>query len=288
MHNDNWDDIRFVLAVVESGTVSGAARRLGVNHATVLRRIASFEERYGVRIFDKSAQGYEIIPEYARITDALRGVEESMHFMEAALAGQNSQVQGALRLTSTDSLSSIVLPEVVANITADFPELRLTVISTNSHLDLGRAQVDLAIRPTDQLPETYSGDLVGYLPFAIYEAEGGQDAWVGLTGQIARGTVGQEVTAHIAGQKIAAKADTYLVAARLARQGIGRTALPCFVGDVESGLRRVDIDCALPSIPLWVACHTELQDAPRVRRLRARMVDEMKTAAIKTKGLLPA
>ena len=46
MHSENWDDLRFVLAVAETGTVSGAARLLGVNHATVLRRVAAFETRH--------------------------------------------------------------------------------------------------------------------------------------------------------------------------------------------------------------------------------------------------
>ncbi|MCB2152823.1 MAG: LysR family transcriptional regulator, partial [Rhodobacteraceae bacterium] len=60
MQRDNWDDLRFVLAVAEEGSVSGAARRLGVNHATVLRRIAAFEEATGVEIFDKTARGYAV------------------------------------------------------------------------------------------------------------------------------------------------------------------------------------------------------------------------------------
>ena len=57
MHNDNWDDLKFVLSVAETGSVSGAARRLGVNHATVLRRISAFEDAHGAEVFERSQQG---------------------------------------------------------------------------------------------------------------------------------------------------------------------------------------------------------------------------------------
>ncbi len=62
MHSDNWDDLRYVLAVAETGSVSGAARRLGVNHATVLRHVAAYEARHGIELFDKSARGYAVSP----------------------------------------------------------------------------------------------------------------------------------------------------------------------------------------------------------------------------------
>ncbi|MGH1465367.1 MAG: LysR family transcriptional regulator [Cognatishimia sp.] len=287
MHNKSWDDIRFVLAVIEAGTVSGAARTLNVNHATVLRRIAAFESTHNVRIFAKSAQGYTVMPEHARVVEALRGVEDSMQFMQATLARQNSQIQGALRLTSTDTLSAKVMPEIVAHLLADFPELRLSVVSDNAHLDLGHAQVDLAVRPTENLHESLVGELVGHLQFGVFARPDCHDAWIGLTGTVGKGTVGQMLSRNTGGQKVAAKADAFLVAARLAAQGLGRAALPCFLGDAEPGLEQVDVGWGLGSLPLWVACHVDLQNAPRVQALRKRLIEEMQAYVAKTDGFLP-
>ncbi|MEF9603084.1 LysR family transcriptional regulator [Paracoccus sp. PXZ] len=66
--NQNWDDLRFFLAVARAGTLSGAARSLGVTHSTVFRRLGAFEERLGVRLFERLPDGY-----------ALTGAGEAMH-----------------------------------------------------------------------------------------------------------------------------------------------------------------------------------------------------------------
>ena len=67
MHNENWDDLRYVLAVVDSGSVLQAAKYLGVNHATVLRRVTAFEEQHGLSLFERTPQGYRLLPDCAHI-----------------------------------------------------------------------------------------------------------------------------------------------------------------------------------------------------------------------------
>ncbi|MBS0563422.1 MAG: LysR family transcriptional regulator, partial [Proteobacteria bacterium] len=71
----NWDDLRFVLAVIQEGSVSAAARVIGVNHATVLRRVAAFEAAHGLALFDKTARGYRIPPDRAQVIEAARDVD---------------------------------------------------------------------------------------------------------------------------------------------------------------------------------------------------------------------
>ena len=71
MHNSDWNDIRFALAVAEKGSVNAAAKALAVNHATVLRRVARFEEMTGVRLFQRSPRGYAVDPSARHILEAL-------------------------------------------------------------------------------------------------------------------------------------------------------------------------------------------------------------------------
>ncbi|MEJ2029914.1 MAG: LysR family transcriptional regulator, partial [Maritimibacter sp.] len=71
----DWDDIRFVLAVAREGTLSGAARLLGVNHATVLRRVNGFENRLGVTVFDRTARGYRLAPHRENLLNAMQDME---------------------------------------------------------------------------------------------------------------------------------------------------------------------------------------------------------------------
>ena len=83
MHSPDWDDLRFVLAVADCGTLSAAARVLNVTHATVLRRIQAFEEAHGGAVFERGAQGYRLLPERIRVIDAAREVAQAVAFAEA-------------------------------------------------------------------------------------------------------------------------------------------------------------------------------------------------------------
>ena len=84
--DEDWDDLRFVLAVAEEGTVSAAARRLAVNHATVLRRIARFEDRHGM-VFDKTPRGYSLAQGRQDLVSAARDVDRAVMGVSRILAG---------------------------------------------------------------------------------------------------------------------------------------------------------------------------------------------------------
>ena len=98
MHShENWDDLRFILAVAETGSVSAAARKLGVNHATVLRRVSAYEERQGIDIFDKTSRGYRVIEDRLRVITAAREVENAIQAVDRAVQGTQAPLQGKVK-----------------------------------------------------------------------------------------------------------------------------------------------------------------------------------------------
>ncbi len=146
MHSDNWDDLRFVLAVADSGTVSGAARSLGVNHATVLRRVAAFEERYGAEIFERTAKGYAIRSDRLRMIEAARDVGNAVESVAQMLRGAQAPIRGSVRVSSTDTFCQFVLPEVLRDLHKAVSGLSLALISTNAYSDFSPSQADIAVR----------------------------------------------------------------------------------------------------------------------------------------------
>ena len=114
MHRDNWDDLRYVLAVSETGSVSAASRMLKVNQATVLRRIAAFEDRQGAEVFERSPQGYQVPSDRLRLVEAAREVRNAIDTVGRILQGAEAQLSGVVRVTSTDTFCISVLPDVVA------------------------------------------------------------------------------------------------------------------------------------------------------------------------------
>ena len=274
MHSaNNWDDLRYVLAVAEAGSVSQAARDLGVNHATVLRHVAAFETDSGAQIFDKSAKGYTILEDRMRVIDAAREVESAVQAVRQIISGARAPVRGLVRVTSTDSFCQIVLPPFICDLQDQLQELRVELISTNTRLDFSRLHADIAVRPTARLEDDMRGVVAATLGFDIYRAHGpSPDRWLGLSGTLERSLAAKWLAQNVDSDKIAGSADSFLALRELAACGLGQAVLPCIIADGDARLvRRRGI---LPDLQvnIWVASHADLVDVPRIKAVREILV----------------
>jgi DNA-binding transcriptional LysR family regulator len=268
MHNESWDDLRFLLAVADAGSVNAAARKLGVNHATVLRRLAAFEARHGMMIFDRSAQGHRLRPGFEPVVAALRQIDGAVSAVDRLLAGRGARVRGAVRITSTDTFCTAVLPPVLAAIATREPDLEFELLCSNAHLDLSRMDAEIAVRPAPALPEGLSGEIAAELGFvAVEAASGGASDWLGYKGALAATVAGRWVTAYLdtTGGRPKMLGDSFLVLRDMASAGMGRTVIPACLAGPGSGLRRLDLLPAPLTVPIWVACHEDLSHVPRIR-----------------------
>lgn len=118
MHNENWDDLRYVLTVAETGSVLQAAKRLGVNHATVLRHVAAFEDRHGATVFERTAQGYRLLPDRVHVIRAAQDAEAAMREVGRLASGGRQAFSGTIRITSTDTLCAGMLSQFATDISA--------------------------------------------------------------------------------------------------------------------------------------------------------------------------
>ncbi len=275
MHKDNWDDLRFVLAVADTGSVSAASRMLGVNHATVLRRVAAYEERQGRAIFDRTPQGYSVPPERQKLMDAVREVYVAIQTVEQVVKGEAAQVAGIVRITSTDTLCSSVLPLAVAAMTEQLPGVSVELHCTNAHLDLARLHADITVRPSQKLPEELIGTQAGVLRIAAYRPVGKDGAlpWLGLRGALSRSQMAEWLNAQLTGEGSVTGADSFVVLRELVAAGVGQTLLPVVLAAGDPRLVPFDPGIAMPSVPLWVASHVDMARVPRLRRVRAWLTD---------------
>src|SRR6185437_9413887 len=95
----DWDDVRYFLAVARGGSVRAAAERLGVNHSTVLRRIAQLEARLGAQVFEKLPSGYRLTDAGEEIVEFAVQMEASSNQLETRVFGRDQSVRGPLRVT---------------------------------------------------------------------------------------------------------------------------------------------------------------------------------------------
>ena len=287
MHNsENWDHLRYVLAVARSGSVNRAAAELGVNHATVLRHVAAFERDAGAEIFEKSSKGYSVIPGRQALIDAAREVETAMLAVHRRLRGLRVPLHGVVRVTSTDSLCQIVLPPILARLRAELSELHIELLSTNAHLDFARMHADVTVRPTSKLPDDLSGEVAAHLGFCIFSRPGcPADRWLAPGGRLAESGPGRWVSGNIAPRQIVGSADSFMLLKEMAATGAAQALLPCVVGDTDPRLERRGGAVEELDVEIWVASHADLAEVPRIRAVRKRIVSEIgRNAGVLARG----
>ncbi|MGZ9812374.1 LysR family transcriptional regulator [Pseudoroseicyclus sp. H15] len=279
----NWNDLRYVLAVAETGSVTAAARRMGVNHATVLRRVNAFEAALGTLIFRREAAGYAVLPEQLHVIERAREAAQAFDAVaRAARGGEGGEGVVPLRVTSTDSFCQGVLPEILAELSRE--GMAIDLFAANHHVDLGRLAADLTVRPAMRLPDDLFGVQAGTLGFAAYAAPGGADCWLGLRGALARAVPAAWLEEQTGGAPVRGGADSFLVLARMAAAGMGSAILPCIVGDAAPELRRLPHDLSQVSVPIWVASHADLAEAPRLETVKSRLVRALKSRGAELSG----
>jgi DNA-binding transcriptional LysR family regulator len=270
-----WDDLRYILAVANEGSLAAAARMLGVNHTTVLRRVNAFEKRLGVRLFERLPTGYVLTAGGEELIAAARHVNETVTALERKLAGQDMRLSGTVRVTTTDTLMGSILPEILAEFHASYPGIQIEIAVSNVMFNMTKRDADVAIRPVRDPPETLIGRRVAKLAFAIYgnaqylKEHKAKDLaahqWVGPDDSLVGTSVAQWMRSKLPASAITLRADSLFALRRAAQAGLGLAALPCYLGDTTP-----DLVCVHRPIPemetaLWVLTHEDLRHTARIR-----------------------
>jgi DNA-binding transcriptional LysR family regulator len=271
----DWDNLRYVLAVADAGSLAGAARSLGVNHTTVLRRLGAFEEQLGVRLFERLPTGYVLTAGGEELIVAARSIDDTVTMLGRKLTGQDLRLSGTVRVTTTDTLMGSVLPEILAAFRTAHPGIGIEIALSNSMLNLSRRDADVAIRPAKNPPEALVGRRVAKVAFAIYGSpdylakRSGADLaahqWLAPDDSLVDTSVSAWMRAEMRDSEIALRADSLLALRQAAEAGFGLAALPCYLGDKSPNLV-----CVHPPIPametaLWILTHEDLRHTARIR-----------------------
>lgn len=273
----NWDDLRFFLAVARSKSLTEAGRRLGVSQPTVSRRLAAMEARLGVGLFERGAQGHALSAAGSDILETVEHVEEEITSIGRRVYGHDGRLSGSLRITCTDVMANHYLIDRLARFATDHPGVELSLNCSLQHLSLTRHEADVAVRITNQPPETLVGRRLAKVAIGVYAAaatagdtiEGRE--WIGWQDETYNRMV---VTAHFPGARIRHRADDMLAIAAMARAGLGLVILPCYVADPDPGLARVIPEPVDEGImDLWVLSHPDLRRAARVRAVTEFIAD---------------
>ena len=271
----DWDDVRYFLAVARGGSVRAAAGRLGVNHATVLRRIAQLEERLGAQMFEKLPSGYRLTEAGEEVVELANQMEASSHQLETRVFGRDQSARGLLRVTLPPFFATHLLMPDFADFARMHPDIEMEVLSSGEVANLTNREADVAIRVVSDrktLPLNLHGLRGPELFSGVYMSRDRLTAWHAGAPDPIRWIViddhglpdwareGEVHTTRVPFRTPDAEAQIAAV-----RQGIGMTKLPCFVGDSDPVLVRVPVDAPRMNGTLWILTQGETRKTKRVR-----------------------
>lgn len=271
----SWDEFRLVKSVAEARSLAGAAEILGVNHSTVFRRLASVESAVGARLFERSRSGYEPTAAGEEMIALASTMAESVLEFERRVAGRDVKPTGELTVTTPEAIGQHFMPAIVAQFQTQNPGIVVELILSNQSLNLSRRDADIAIRLTNDPPETLVGRRICTARWSVYcrrdlIAGLGSDAtdkvaFIGFGDTFGSAPGRRWIEGAVHSGRLVAKANSAHCMLQLALQGSGATLLPCFLGDRCPDLTRVGHLLPELDLGLWMLTHSDLRRSARVR-----------------------
>jgi len=283
----HWNDLRIVLAITETGSLSAAGRKLGVSHATMYRHIKGIEKRLGVALFVRSRSGYSATIAGEEIAQAARRIENQVIDVERRVAGRDLRPSGIVRITTTDSLLFGALSPIFAQCRQKFEAIELEIIVSNDVFSLSKREADIAIRPASAPSDTLVGRKVGIIAQAIYchrdmitENETSIDfmanPWIGPDEGMAYRLLDKWLLENALRDKVQQRYNTVLGMFSAVKECGGFCVLPCYLGDSEETLVKIGADVPALATDLWLLTHPDIQHTARVRVILDFIADGLK------------
>jgi len=275
---NDWDDIRYFLAVARCGNVTSAAKMLGVNHSTVSRRIRALEEKHGVRLFERIPTGYEMTDSAADIYELAIEIESKNSQVSRQLFGQDSRLQGKINITMPHDILEYCLIEQLAEFRAFQPNIHLNLFVAKGLKDMAAREADVAIRLTDNPPDYLIGKKVAALQHGIYGncliSSSDKQPIIVWSGEESLPSWAQE---HFPNGEIVMRVDDLYSMYCAVKAGIGIARMPCYLPDViaDEQVERFNIDLPRSTWGVWVLSHIDLRNTARVRCCREFITEKL-------------
>jgi DNA-binding transcriptional LysR family regulator len=275
----DWDLWRSLLGVLDEGSLSGAARALGLTQPTLGRHVAALERALGTPLFVRSPTG--LVPTEAAL--ALRGQAESMASLAASLertaASRDDEVSGVVRITASEMMGVEVLPAIVAALCARHPALKVELVLTNRVQDLLRREADLAVRMTPPAQAQLVARRIGSIELGLharpdYLARHGtprrledlsRHALVGYDQSSAFIRRAERALPGLRRERFTVRSDSDVAQLALIRAGAGLGVCQVPLARREPRLVRVCTRALSLQLETWVTMHEDLRHSPRCR-----------------------
>jgi DNA-binding transcriptional LysR family regulator len=280
--NANWDDLRIFLTLAREGTLTTAAKALGVSHPTVSRRVAALEKQIGARLFERLSDRFVPTSAGESLLEDSEAMERAALSIDRRSAGLSDTVSGVVRISAGEAMAVLVARHL-PTLRARLRQIEFEVVASHTLANLSRREADLMIR--EQVPDLDSivARKLCKVAYAVYAARAlklgtaampalVERAWIGFDDDHSY-MPGQHWLHEQLGRRPEIRVNNWLVLHDAVRVGAGLAVMPCYLADQDPALQRVG--GLLPEIATeqWLLVHRDLRALPRVRAAMDALVE---------------
>jgi DNA-binding transcriptional LysR family regulator len=285
----DWNHARAFLVTAEEGSLSAAARALGMAQPTVGRQVDALEEELGVVLFERVGRGFVLTPSGLELLEHVRGMGDAANLVSLSAAGQSQSIVGTICIAASELYAALVLPPIVAKLRRAEPGIHIEIVASNKASDLRRREADIAIRNFQPAEPDLIARKIRDMPARLYATpsylkrignprrpEEFRDADfinIDSSGMFQKGLNAMGFT--LTENNFPIMTESYLAMWELVKQGLGIGILDGTIGDAERRVRRVLPELAPLMFPVWLVAHRELHTSRRVRVVFDLLAEEL-------------
>ncbi|WP_435668985.1 LysR family transcriptional regulator [Maritalea sp.] len=285
----DWNRTRAFLVAAEEGSLSAAARALGLAQPTLGRQVEALEAELGLTLFERDGRGIVLTPSGVELLEHARAMGAAAMQFSLSAHGQSQAIEGDVSIAASETIAAVMLPPIVAKLRTQEPGIEVEIVVSNNASDLARREADIAIRhfrPAE--PDLYARkikdmhtqiyatpaylDKVGN-PKSLEELNRASFISLDKTNVVMQGLNANGMS--LTEKNFPVMTQSYLVMWELVKQGVGIGVLDATIGDKEPLVQRVLPDFNSIKFPMWLVAHRELKTSRRIRRVFDFLAEEL-------------
>lgn len=290
--DENWEDLKFFISLAKEKKLIKAAKVLGSNHTTVYRRITQFEEKFNLRLFERTPTGYFLTSAGEDLYKTVHGLEEQMDSVFTSIQGLENKIKGDVSLTTTPTIATTFLPKILEKLHRIYPEINIHLKVSNQFYNLSNREVDIAIRPANKVPLHLIGRNLGKVNFGLY---GSKDflkknkiknvfedidniTIIALDNSLEHLKSKQWLEKRLHDSSNVIRVDDIVVATKMCANNIGLALIPHYMAQEYKNLKLVFQPNKFIGSSLWVLTQKNLTHIPKVKTCTDFLCDEISKA----------
>ena len=279
----DWENLRHFAALAQAGTLSGAARQLHVEHATVARRIAALEAELNLKLVDRRGRRLSLTVDGERIAAVVEDMARGAQAVDRAAEGSRSELAGSVTVSAPPTFAAAMLARPLVALRKQHPGIKICILGETRSASLDRREADIAIRLGRPADDNLIVVKLTEISFQLYGSpaylsQTSPENWVFIGYDESMDAAPQQaaLVKQMAARSICFRASTLEIQHALVRESGGVAMLPDFMAGNDATLILAASDQQLTMRDVWLVLHPDMKGSAVIRTVVNAILKDFK------------